>query len=66
MGIVDWIVVALYVAGMLAVGQYYARRNFTADDYHLGGRRTSPWPSGLSLFATLTSRLCHTSPCQAR
>jgi SSS family solute:Na+ symporter len=59
MALVDWIVVAMYAIGMLAVGRYYGRRNETADDYHLGGRRMSPFAVGLSLFATLTSSLSY-------
>ena len=59
MGIVDWIVVALYAAAMLAIGRHYGRKNKTAEDYHLGGRRMSPFAVGLSLFATLTSALSY-------
>jgi hypothetical protein len=59
MALVDWIVVAAYALGMLAVGRYYGRRNETAEDYHLGGRRMSPYAVGLSLFATLTSSLSY-------
>ena len=59
MALLDWIVVAAYALGMLAVGRYYSRRNETADDYHLGGRRMSPFAVGLSLFATLTSSLSY-------
>jgi SSS family solute:Na+ symporter len=59
MEIADWVVVAAYAVGMLAVGQYYARRNKTTDDYLLGGRRMSPVAVGLSLFATLTSSLSY-------
>lgn len=55
----DWLVIAGYAAGMLAIGQYYARRNKTTVDYMLGGRRMSPFAVGLSLFATLTSSLSY-------
>ena len=55
----DWIVIALYALGMLAVGWYYARRTSTTDDYLLGGRTMSPWKVGLSLFATLLSTLTY-------
>lgn len=59
MRILDWLVIACYAVGMLAIGQYYARRNKTTDDYMLGGRRMSPFAVGLSLFATLTSALSY-------
>lgn len=55
----DWIVIAVYALGMLAVGWYYARRTSTTDDYLLGGRNMSPWKVGLSLFATLLSTLTY-------
>ena len=55
----DWVVIALYALGMLAVGWYYARRTSTTDDYLLGGRNMSPWKVGLSLFATLLSTLTY-------
>jgi len=55
----DWIVIAIYGVGMLAVGWYYARRTRTTDDYLLGGRAMSPWKVGLSLFATLLSTLTY-------
>ena len=59
MRILDWLVIAGYAVGMLAIGRYYARRNKTADDYMLGSRRISPFAVGLSLFATLTSALSY-------
>jgi len=55
----DWLVIAGYAVGMLTIGQYFARRNKTTDDYMLGGRRMSPFAVGLSLFATLTSALSY-------
>ncbi len=55
----DFLVIALYAAGMLAVGAFYARRTETADEYLLGGRTMNPIMVGLSLFATLTSTLSY-------
>ncbi len=55
----DWSVIALYLAGMLAVGWFYARRTQTADDYLVGGRRMKPLAVGLSLFATLLSTISY-------
>jgi SSS family solute:Na+ symporter len=57
--LMDWFVVGVYAVGMLAIGRYYGRKNETAEDYHLGGRRMSPFAVGLSLFATLTSSLSY-------
>jgi len=57
--LLDYAVIGLYALGMLAIGQYYARRVRTADDYLLGGRSMHPLMIGLSLFATLTSTLTY-------
>lgn len=59
MKILDWLVIAAYAAMMLGVGAFFSRRNKTADDYLLGGRRISPIALGLSLFATLVSTLSY-------
>ena len=59
MRFLDWLVIAGYAAGMLAIGRYYASQNKTTEDYLLGGRRMSPFAIGLSLFATLTSSLSY-------
>lgn len=55
----DWLVILVYAAGMLAVGWHYSRRNVTADDYLLGGRTIKPVNLGLSLFATLMSTITY-------
>ncbi|MBN1912075.1 MAG: sodium:solute symporter [Pirellulales bacterium] len=55
----DWVVLALYVAGLLAIGWYFARRTKTTDDYLLGGRNMNPLTVGLSLFATMLSTITY-------
>jgi len=55
----DWAVIGLYAAGMLAIGWYYSRRTATTDDYLLGGRNMNPLSVGLSLFATLLSTITY-------
>jgi SSS family solute:Na+ symporter len=57
----DWIIIALYGAGMITVGWYYARRTSSADDFVLGGRSMSPLGVGLSLFASLLSTISYFS-----
>lgn len=59
MKIFDWLVLVAYALVMLGVGAYYSRKNKTADDFLLGGRRISPIALGLSLFATLVSTLSY-------
>lgn len=55
--LLDWLVLALYMVGMLAIGWYYSRVNVTGDDYLLGGRNMRSWLIGVSLFVTLISAL---------
>lgn len=59
LGVLDWLVIALYASGMLAIGVYYARRHKTAEDYHLGGRKMRPGMVGLSLYATMISTISY-------
>ena len=55
----DWLVIALYGIGLLAIGIYYKRKTKTTDDYMLGGRKMKSWSVGLSLFATLFSAITY-------
>ena len=57
----DWVVIAAYGFGMLAVGWYYSRINKDTEDYMLGGRKMKSWRVGLSLFATLFSAVSYLS-----
>ncbi len=47
---VDYIVVAVYMAIMIAVGILMVRFNKSADDYFKGGNKLPYWLAGLSLF----------------
>ena len=55
----DWAVIALYAAGMLAIGWYYSRRTKTREEYLLGGRAMKPLSVGVSLFASLISTISY-------
>jgi SSS family solute:Na+ symporter len=55
----DWVVIAGYALGMLAIGWYFSRRTKTSDDYLLGGRKMNPLGVGLSLFATMLSAVSY-------
>ena len=54
----DWFVLVVYAAGMMAVGWWYSRVK-NIDEYLLGGREMRPWAVGISLFATLMSTLTY-------
>ena len=52
MTFLDFFIFALYMAGILAVGVYFFRRNKDAEDYYVGGRSVSATHVGLSVVAT--------------
>src|SRR5690606_755565 len=55
----DWVVIILFLMGMVGIGYYYSRRSKSKEDYLLGGRKMNPFMVGLSLFATLLSTLSY-------
>ncbi len=59
MSSIDWLVIAIYGIGMLAIGWYYSRRTKNSEDYNLGGRTMNPTLVGLSLFASILSTLSY-------
>lgn len=52
MATIDVIIFFLYMAGMLAFGYYFLRKNEGADDYYAGGRNMGSLHTGLSVVAT--------------
>jgi SSS family solute:Na+ symporter len=48
----DYLILALYFAGMLAVGLYFNRRQTNLEEYFVGGRQMSARHIGLSVVAT--------------
>jgi len=61
LSILDWVVIAVYLIGMILIGWYYLRRNKNTEDYLLGGRKMNPVAVGISLFAGLLSTLSYLS-----
>lgn len=49
---IDYVIFGLYLAGMLGIGFYFMRKNSSADDYFVGGRKMSSFHIGLSVVAT--------------
>lgn len=52
MNYLDWIIVAVYGAGLIAISYYLSKSQENTDDYFLGGRSFTWWPIGLSSMAT--------------
>jgi len=58
-GVINWSIVAIYLAGMIGVGVFFMRRQAaaTTEAYFRGGQRVPYWVAGLSIFATMLSAL---------
>jgi SSS family solute:Na+ symporter len=54
-GLIDFVVLAVYLLGTLAIGLRYAGRNRRSRDMFAAGGRSPWWVSGLSGFMTLKS-----------
>lgn len=56
-GTLNYVVLTLYVAGMIAVGFVFARRQTSTAEYFLAGRRL-PWLAvAMSMYASVTSAM---------
>jgi SSS family transporter len=55
----NWIIVAVYLGGMIGVGVWFMKREKSGctDSYFRGGQRVPWWVAGLSIFATMLSSL---------
>jgi solute:Na+ symporter, SSS family len=56
---VDMVVVATYLAAMLAMGFRIARKNTSTEDFFVGGRDLPAWAVGISLIASLLSTITY-------
>lgn len=52
MPIIDFVIIAVYLIVVFAVGLYFYKKNVDKDDYYVGGRSLSPWHVGISVVAT--------------
>ena len=51
-GLLNSVVLAAYLAGMVMIGLWFSRRQRSAEDYFLAGRSLPGWLVGLSIVAT--------------
>lgn len=58
-GGVNWLVLIAYLAGMVALGYYFMRREGDADDFFKGGGRIPWWAAGISIYATMLSAITY-------
>ena len=59
-GALNYFVLVGYLASMVGVGVYFARRNKDTDDFFRGGKHIPWWAAGCSIFATMLSSLTYT------
>lgn len=59
LGLVNWIVVAVYLLGMVGIGYWFMKRKAaaTTEAYFRGGQKIPFWVAGLSIFATVLSSI---------
>ncbi|MEZ6092644.1 MAG: sodium/solute symporter [Pirellulaceae bacterium] len=58
-GVINYIVLFGYLASMVLVGVWFAKRNRNTDDYFRGGSHIPWWVAGCSIFATMLSSLTY-------
>lgn len=52
---IDWLIVLAYLAGVLTIGFWFARRQKTMSDYFHGARSIPVWAAAVSIVATSVS-----------
>ena len=57
MALIDYIIVALYVALVIGLSAWVGKRQKNKEDYFLGGRAMAPWQVALSVVATQVSAI---------
>jgi len=56
-GAINWAVMGVYLAALLAMGYYFSKRERTTRDFFLGGKRIPWWAAGLSIYGTMLSAI---------
>ncbi len=54
---IDYIALAVYLAGLVLMGVYFSRKGLTSDDFFLAGGRMAWWAAGLSIYGTQLSSI---------
>lgn len=53
----DYVVIVVYFAIILAIGLFFAKKQDSAEEYALGNREVKWWAAGISMFATAASSI---------
>ena len=57
MTIIDWIIIVLYLIGLIGLSAYLGKGQSSQDDYYVGNRTIPWWAVGISTMATQTSTI---------
>ena len=57
MTVLDWVIIAVYLFGLVGLSIYLGRGQTNQDDYYVGSRAISWWAVGISIMATQTSAI---------
>jgi SSS family solute:Na+ symporter len=60
-GIVNWIVIVVYLLFMVFLGFFFMKREEGTDTFFKGGQRIPWWAAGMSIFATMLSAITYMS-----
>jgi SSS family transporter len=56
-GVLDYVVLSMYLSGIVMMGVLLTRRNRNTGDFFLGGKRVPWWAAGLSIYGTQLSSI---------
>jgi SSS family solute:Na+ symporter len=56
-GFLEWMVLAVYLIGLIAIGIVCSRGSQTTAEFFLGGQRIPWWAAGISIFGTTLSAI---------
>ncbi|HEY0624569.1 sodium:solute symporter [Sphingomonas sp.] len=61
LALLDWLIIGVYMFGMLAVGFYFYRgaKNGSSSEFFLGSRAIPAWAAGISMFAGSISSISY-------
>ena len=60
-GLLNWIVLVVYLIAMLLLGYYFMKQESGSEDFFKGGNRIPWWAAGISIFATMLSAITYMS-----
>ncbi|MBO5703316.1 MAG: sodium/solute symporter [Bacteroidaceae bacterium] len=58
-GWLNWLVLAIYLIGMLGLGYFFMLRESSSEDFFKGGGRIPWWAAGISIYATMLSAITY-------